>query len=92
MINQTVPLLAGGKLAQTLLKVKVIMHKGERFDGGAAATWATRSHRAFTVHAVAVIAARATCRAITTPDARNCHSYNPRNLARRTARMKRRVT
>ena len=77
---------------------------GERFDGGAAATWATRSHRAFTVHAVAVAAARATCRAIATPDAcrrvsppsakyaKNCHSHHPRNRARRNARMMRRVT
>ena len=78
---------------------------GERFDGGAAATWATRSHRAFTVHAVAIAAARATCRAIAKPDAcrrsisppsvkyaKSCRSYDPRNLARRTARMKRRVT
>ena len=52
---------------------KVIVYKGgslrrdkpgERFDGGAAATWATRSHRAFTAHSAAVAAARATFGAI----------------------------
>ena len=29
---------------------------GERFDGGAAASWASRSHRMFTAHSVAVAA------------------------------------
>ena len=38
--------------------------EGERFDGGAAATWATRSHRAFLTHSVAVAAAKAAYRAV----------------------------
>jgi hypothetical protein len=36
---------------------------GERFDGGVAASWATRSHRMFTAHSVAVSATRAVYRA-----------------------------
>jgi hypothetical protein len=36
---------------------------GERFDGGAAASWATRSHRMFTAHSVAVAATRTVYRA-----------------------------
>ena len=36
---------------------------GERFDGGVAATWATRSHRMFAAHSVAVSATRAVYRA-----------------------------
>ena len=48
--------------------LKYIMHPGdslardepgERFDGGVAASWATRSHRMFTAHSVAVSAIRA---------------------------------
>ena len=38
--------------------------EGERFDAGAEATWATRKHRTFMIHAVAAAAARATCRAL----------------------------
>ena len=38
--------------------------EGERFDGGAAATWATRSHRAFLTHSLAAAAAKATHRAL----------------------------
>ena len=34
--------------------------KGDRFDTGAEATWATRKHRSFMIHAVAAAAARAT--------------------------------
>ena len=57
--------------AKTMLKE--IQHKGdalehdeegERFDGGAAATWATRSHRAFLTHSLAAAAAKATHRAL----------------------------
>ena len=101
------------KSAQTMLKH--IMHPGdslardeagERFDGGTAATWATRSHRAFTVHSVAVAAARAVFRAVSRdsrrarrsaapPSAKFPHKFyahNPRNTARRAARMNDRVT
>ena len=51
----------------------LITHKGdnlmadeedERFDAGAEASWATRKHRSFMIHAVAAAAARATCRAV----------------------------
>ena len=38
--------------------------EGERFDAGAEASWATRKHRSFMIHAVAAAAARATCRAV----------------------------
>ena len=38
--------------------------EGERFDAGAEATWATRKHSTFMIHAVAAAAARATCRAL----------------------------
>lgn len=101
-----------GKSAQTMLKH--IMHPGdslardeagERFDGGTAATWATRSHRAFTVHSVAVAAARAVFRAVSRdsrrarrlaapPSAKFPHKFyahTPRNTARRAARMNDRV-
>ena len=78
---------------------------GERFDGGTAATWATRSHRAFTVHSVAVAAARAVFRAVSRdsrrarrsaapPSAKFPHKFfahNPRNTARRASRMNDRV-
>ena len=37
--------------------------EGERFDAGAEATWATRKHRCFMIHAVAAAAARANYRA-----------------------------
>ena len=52
--------------------LKFITHKGdclkadeegERFDAGAEATWATRKHRCFMIHAVAAAAARANYRA-----------------------------
>ena len=32
--------------------------EGERFDTGAEASWATRKHRSFMIHAVAAAAAR----------------------------------
>ena len=101
-----------GKSAQAMLKH--IMHPGDslardepgaRFDGGTAATWATRSHRAFTVHSVAVAAARAVFRAVSRdsrrarrsaapPSAKFPHKFyahTPRNTARRAARMNDRV-
>ena len=88
--------------------LKVIMHKGdslrrdepgERFDGGAAATWATRSHRVFTVHSVVAAAARVTfgaivragaCRRVISPSVKNSNkldAHNPRNTAARNARI-----
>ena len=75
---------------------------GDRFDGGTAASWATRTHRSFTVHTVAVAAARAVLRAVqfdsnrkahrstTPPSAKFSHKYyahNARNRSRRSAFM-----
>ena len=39
---------------------KNLAEEGERFDAGAEASWATRKHRSFMIHAVASAAARAT--------------------------------
>ena len=75
---------------------------GDRFDGGAAASWATRTHRAFTVHTVAVAAARAAFKAVQfdsdrtarrtamPPSAKFSHKYhahNARNTSKRSAFM-----
>ena len=78
---------------------------GERFDGGAAASWATRSHRMFTAHSVAVAATRAVYRAAcretrriktpsSPPSAKFPHKYsahNTRNTSRRSALMSNRA-
>ena len=74
---------------------------GERFDGGAAASWATRSHRVFTAHSVAVAATRAVYRAAcretrrtktpsSPPSAKfphKCSAHNTRNTSSRNALM-----
>ena len=78
---------------------------GERFDGGVAASWATRSHRMFTAHSVAVSATRAVYRAASRetrrtktpsspPSAKYPHKYSAhstRSATLRTARMSDRV-
>ena len=94
--------------------LKYIMHPGdslardetgERFDGGVAASWATRSHRMFTAHSVAVSATRAVYRAASRetrrtktpsspPSAKYPHKYSAhstRSATLRTARMSDRV-
>ncbi|MEO2236711.1 MAG: hypothetical protein ABGW95_00465, partial [Candidatus Poseidoniia archaeon] len=75
---------------------------GQRDDGGAAAFWATRSHRAFTVYTVAAAAARAAHRAACFESARKTrrvnkplsakyshkyHAHNGRTTTRRSAFM-----
>ena len=77
--------------------------EGERFDAGAEATWATRKHRSFMIHAVAAAAARATYRAAAAESKRNrlaaplpasikqCafhHIHAPHRRARRNAEMR----
>ena len=78
---------------------------GERFDGGVAASWATRSHRMFTAHSVAVSATRAVYRAASRetrrtktpsspPSVKYPHKYSAhgtRSATLRTARMSDRV-
>ena len=78
---------------------------GERFDGGVAASWATRSHRMFTAHSVAVSATRAAYRAASRetrrtktpsspPSAKYPHKYSAhsaRSATLRNARMSNRV-
>ena len=78
---------------------------GERFDGGVAASWATRSHRMFTAHSVAVSATRAVYRAASRetrrtktpsspPSAKYPHKYSAhsaRSATLRNARMSNRV-
>ena len=80
---------------------------GERFDGGVAASWATRSHRMFTAHSVAVSATRAVYRAASRetrrtktpsspPSAKYMYphkysAHSTRSATLRTARMSDRV-
>ena len=103
-----------GYSVSALKMLKHIMHPGdslardeagERFDGGAAASWATRSHRMFTAHSVAVAATRAVYRAAcretrriktpsSPPSAKFPHKYsahNTRNTSRRSALMSNRA-
>jgi hypothetical protein len=77
---------------------------GERFDGGVAASWATRSHRMFTAHSVAA-ATRAVYRAASRetrrtktpsspPSVKYPHKYSAhstRSAILRSARMSNRV-
>ena len=50
------PIQTASNTEQPLARIK--------FDAGAEASWATRKHRSFMIHAVAAAAARATCRAV----------------------------
>lgn len=57
--------------------------EGERFDASAEATWITRKHRSFTIHAFTAAAARATCRAThatyrtAAAESKRCHLAAP---------------
>ena len=63
--------------------------EGERFDAGAEASWATRKHRSFMIHAVAAAAARATCRAVVAAESKRRPAARPAPATKLFATLRR---